>query len=107
MIKKVLPVCLALALTGCGHLHPYHAPLQQGNILEAKNVNQLRTGMSREEVIALMGTPVSKNLFNDQQLPYIYTYKPNNGPLVYKRVIITLQNNRVVNIEKYSTLDAY
>ncbi len=101
MTKNILPLCLALALTGCGYVHPYDAPLQQGNILEAKNVNQLRIGMTREEVIALMGPPVSKNLFNDQQLPYIYTYKPNNGPLVYKRVIVSLQNDRVVSIDRY------
>lgn len=90
-----------ILLNACSYIHPYHAPLQQGNIINADAVAQLRTGMTSQQVVELMGTPVLKTLFNNEQFAYIYTFKPNNGPLVYKRVILTFKDNRVIMINKY------
>jgi len=92
---------LVISLSACSYVHPYRPTIQQGNIIKPEEVAQLKIGMTREQAVAIMDDPVLQNIFNDNQCAYIYTSKPNNGPLVYKRVILTFNNNRLVSIDKY------
>lgn len=101
MLRLFLLLISLATLSACAYIHPYHAPIQQGNIINTQDVAQLRTGMTAEEVTNVMGSPVLKTLFNNNQFAYIYTLKPNNGDLVYKRVVLTFQNNRLMQIDKY------
>lgn len=55
-MRKLLPVLLiALITTGCGVM--YRQPIYQGNLLESAAVEQLQTGMNKQQVMALLGTP--------------------------------------------------
>lgn len=101
MLRLLLLSFLSICLGACSSIHAYHPTIQQGNIIQESTASQLKIGMSRDQVVALMGEPVAHNLFADNQLAYIYTSKPNRGPLVYKRVIVTLKNDRVVSIDRY------
>jgi outer membrane protein assembly factor BamE len=56
LIRKLLPVLLvALMTVGCGVM--YRQPIYQGNLLEKSAVDQLQTGMSKQQVMILLGTP--------------------------------------------------
>ena len=44
---------LAITLSGC--IKPYQPPIQQGNILTAKNVNSIHRGMTSQQVIKTLG----------------------------------------------------
>lgn len=78
MHERVLrPVLLALAVavatTGCGIL--YRQPIYQGNLLEKANVDQLAQGMSREQVITLLGTPSISDPFHQSRWDYTATQR--------------------------------
>lgn len=79
MRKTWLLASLApFVLAGCGAL-VYHAPVYQGNLLEAKNVEQVKPGMSKQDVVALLGTPSVADPFHMQRWDYVATEQDRRG----------------------------
>lgn len=76
-MKKTLPafaVLLTLTLlAGCGIL--YRQPIHQGNLLEKKNVEQLQAGMSKRQVLVLLGSPSVADPFHTSRWDYITTQR--------------------------------
>lgn len=89
---------LAITLSGC--IKPYQPPVQQGNILTAKNVNSIHTGMTSQEVSKILGKPILTNLYRNNLSTYVYTYQAkNSNQLSKQQLIISFKNNRVTNIQ--------
>lgn len=70
MIKK-LSILLVLLLSAC----VYRIDIQQGNILAQKDIDKLRPGLTKEQVIFVLGSPVVDDAFDDDRWTYLYTYK--------------------------------
>src|SRR5437773_235157 len=88
-----------LLLAGCQQYSDYRAHVKQGNMISEKSLHKIERGMSRERVIAVLGTPVYDDTFMPNRLVYIYdSYQ--SGKHVQKRITITLDNDRVVSIDK-------
>ncbi|MEW6169398.1 MAG: outer membrane protein assembly factor BamE [Pseudomonadota bacterium] len=76
-------VCAGL-LTACGIV--YKLPTRQGNVIEQKQLDQLEAGMTREQVLYLMGTPLAASPFREDRWDYVGYYKSPRGK-VSKRVV--------------------
>ncbi|MBI2381881.1 MAG: outer membrane protein assembly factor BamE [Gammaproteobacteria bacterium] len=50
----------------------YKVPIQQGNLVEQKQVDQLRVGMSKSQVNFILGTPLVVDTFNPDRWDYVY-----------------------------------
>ena len=74
----MLLLLATFAFTGCGIV--YHAPVYQGNLLESKNVAQLKAGMSKLDVLALIGTPSVADPFHTQRWDYVETPTGRTDP---------------------------
>ncbi|MBY0545035.1 MAG: outer membrane protein assembly factor BamE [Gammaproteobacteria bacterium] len=95
MQKRLIFILLLLsaALTGC--IKPYTPSVQQGNIITAENVANLKLGMSEDDVQYALGEPVLQSTFNNDQWDYIYTYQPkDNGPVEEKRVSLFFNSQK-------------
>lgn len=68
MRKLLLVLIVALSTAGCGIL--YRQPIYQGNLLEKTNVDQLQAGMSRQQVLVLLGTPSIEDPFHHDRWDY-------------------------------------
>lgn len=99
-----MPQCFMVFLTlifvflssGCGIV--YRPDTQQGNIITAAEVAQIRPGMSHHQIIAILGSPVLVNPFNPDQDIYVYTFQHRHGK-IYKRILmIWYEYDRVVRI---------
>ncbi|MFT4197295.1 MAG: outer membrane protein assembly factor BamE [Pseudoxanthomonas sp.] len=75
--KFLLPILLAAAVSGCGIV--YRQPIYQGNLLDEASVNKLAVGQSRQQVIALLGTPSVADPFHAQR--WDYTSQQRTGRL--------------------------
>ena len=53
--------------------------------------------MTPQQVKQILGYPVLINPYEDNQMAYIYTFKPNVGMAHLARLIIYFNNGRVVN----------
>lgn len=94
-------MCITLlsGLYGCGSYIPFvHRPdIQQGNILEEKQVNAVEIGMTREQVEYLLGAPLSHDSFADYRYDYVYYLKANHKAPVYRHVTIWFTENWTVS----------
>ena len=64
-------IALAVATAGCGIL--YRQPIYQGNLIEKTAVDQLQAGMSKQQVMALLGTPSIADPFHHDRWDYTAT----------------------------------
>src|SRR5471032_3263754 len=70
MRKTWTPLLFATFLfTGCGIV--YHQPIYQGNLLESKNVDMVKPGMSKSDVLVLLGTPSVADPFHASRWDYV------------------------------------
>ena len=55
--------------------HPLPQPIYQGNLLEKTNVDQLQAGMSKQQVMLLLGTPSIADPFHHERWDYTATQR--------------------------------
>jgi outer membrane protein assembly factor BamE len=96
--RLAAPLALAglLLLPGC----LYRMPIQQGNVLNPDQVKQLEPGMTRSQVMFLLGTPMVPNGFNTDRWDYYYfvdagrRFKPET-----KRLVVWFKDEKVERVE--------
>jgi outer membrane protein assembly factor BamE len=83
-------ICIALGATllaGCsisdGIVH--RIDIRQGTLIEQEQVDQLKTGMSRQQVAFLLGTPLITDPFHTDRWDYVYRFAPGNGDSVERQ----------------------
>ncbi len=79
----VVLIC-AVLLGGCQII--YKLPTRQGNVIEQKQLDQLKIGMTQEQVTYLLGTPLAASPFRADRWDYVGYYKSPRGE-VSKRVV--------------------
>jgi len=92
---RIFLLLITAALCGC----VYHQPIQQGNIYSASKMDTIHNGMTSEQVIAKLGSPVLENMYADNRMAYVYSDQPTRKNITVKRTIIQFQNDRVVDVE--------
>lgn len=97
----ILLVTVLSLLSGCSWLHPYHPPIEQGNKLTQKQIHQLEKGMTKNQVINLLGQPVLQTPWRDHQMLYVYTFRAGRDASLTeeKQVIISLKHKHVQHIQ--------
>ena len=63
----------ALLTASCALPRLHRVTVQQGNVITQEMVDQLKPGMTREQVAFVMGQPVVRNAFDDTRWDYVYT----------------------------------
>lgn len=54
---------------------PYKVDVIQGNFISKEQVEQLRPGLSRDDVKGLLGTPLMASIFHADRWDYVFTMK--------------------------------
>lgn len=101
---KRLIFCALIPLTllsGCssvsdhvpGWLKPYTPDVHQGNVVTSEMVDALHEGMTKNQVIFLLGTPALRNLFHKEQWNYVYFLKPRFGETSIRKLEITFDED--------------
>ena len=68
MRKLIVPALAALLVSGCGII--YRQPIYQGSLLDPAAVGQLQAGMTRQQVLGLIGTPSVADPFHHDRWDY-------------------------------------
>jgi outer membrane protein assembly factor BamE len=90
---------VGLLALGSGCL--YRMPIQQGNVLDPTQVKQLENGMTRSQVMFLLGTPMVPNGFNTDRWDYFYYINAGRKfkPLT-RRLTVYFKDEKVDRVEK-------
>ena len=76
----------------------YTLDIQQGNILDQKEIDKLRPGLSKNQVIFVLGSPVVDDSFSDDRWMYLYSYtNENRGVNRTKRLELFFKDDLLVS----------
>ena len=81
-----------LFISACG-LNMYRVVIQQGNVVTQDMIDQLKPGMTREQVSYVMGQPIMRNTFNNDRWDFVYTLELPGRFSQDARVSIFFENN--------------
>ena len=100
--KKSLLMVIAFALSACGGLGALEFPgvykigIPQGNIITQEMIDQLRPGMTKRQVIFVMGTPLVRDPYHQNRWDYVYNYQPGGGIRGQEKVTIFFVDDGLV-----------
>ena len=104
-LTRIVTLSAALLMaSGCSYFGVYKRDIPQGNLVNADMVNQLQPGMSRDDVVYLMGRPLLEAPFDANQWDYVFRLDEAYGDVERRRVTLTFANNRLVDIEREGDL---
>lgn len=89
----LLILCL-LGSSGC-----YHPDIQQGNDYSVEAVKQIEVGMTKAEVIQILGQPLLSSPFNPNELTYVFYDYPQKGSVTRRHVTFFFKGEEVEKIQ--------
>ena len=103
-----LAVCAGLA--GCSSfdgastrlasvITPYQIDVVQGNFVSSEQVALLKTGMGRQAVRDLLGTPLLQSLFHADRWDYVFTFKRKGEEPQLRKVTVFFKNGALEKFE--------
>ncbi|MEZ5565893.1 MAG: outer membrane protein assembly factor BamE [Gammaproteobacteria bacterium] len=75
----------------------YRIDVQQGNLLDQKDIEAIQPGMTRSQVRYLLGTPVSADAFQTDRWDYMYYLRPGKSRKAPQRWVIVWFDGDTVN----------
>lgn len=88
---------LAFILAGCIFPGVYRINVQQGNIVEARELERLRPGMQKAEVHQVLGTPLAVNTVDPSRDYYVYSIQKQGGEIERQKVVIFYDQGKYVS----------
>ncbi|MGR8940035.1 MAG: outer membrane protein assembly factor BamE [Gammaproteobacteria bacterium] len=77
----------------------YTIDVQQGNIVDQAMVDQLRPGMSKRQVLYIMGSPILKDVFHENRWEYLYSSQPGGEARQQKRITLYFEDDKIVGLQ--------
>lgn len=109
-VRKLLIAASTVALVaGCStydsltqrvaqSITPYRITIVQGNFVSKEAAAKMHVGMSRDEVKAVLGTPLLTDMFHDERWDYVFYFKRGSTAVVQQRdFVVNFQGDHVVS----------
>jgi outer membrane protein assembly factor BamE len=81
-------------------LRPYRPDVQQGNIVTKDMVEQLRVGMTRDQVRFLLGTPMLSDIFHQDRWDYPYVLlRRKAGETQIRKLFVVFEDGKMTRYE--------
>ena len=97
MRKALTLLIAALVLSGCGII--YRQPVFQGNLLDVKNVEQLKEGMTKQQVFSLLGSPPVADPFHQSRWDYVATQRRRGSATEVKNLTLHFEGDALARWE--------
>ena len=107
-MKYLYLTALALSVGGCSMPQikvpdlkiprVYKLSVQQGNVITQEMVDRLEPGMTRNQVEYVMGRPVLKDPFDDDQWVYLYSLEVPDVFIQAFKMVLIFEEDRLVSI---------
>lgn len=82
-----------------GLFRPYRPDIQQGNFVSQEMVAQLKPGMTQDQVVFLLGTPLLNDMFHAERWDYAFRLQKGNGEITTSRVTVFFKDKLVSSFE--------
>ncbi|KWI27493.1 outer membrane protein assembly factor BamE [Burkholderia stagnalis] len=107
MRSAIIAAVAVAALAGCSSydsvtqriaqsITPYRITVVQGNFVSQEKASQLQVGMARDQVRALLGTPLLSDMFHADRWDYLFYFKRGSTAVVQQRdLVLTFSGDRL------------
>lgn len=100
-IKRIITITLlGMMLAHCTHYDFSRKVVQQGNLLPDVKIQQLKVGMSKENVALILGTSLLSPTFTNDRWDYAYTWRNRNQSTQVKNLTLYFSGGILNRIEK-------
>jgi outer membrane protein assembly factor BamE len=86
-----------LFLAGCGLL--YRVDVPQGNLLDQESIADVKPGMSKRQVILLLGTPAVTSPFHQERWDYVYSLSRRGRKADVRNLTLHFDGETLARIE--------
>lgn len=102
LLYVLLP--LSLSLTACSTVlnnlpGVYTLEIQQGNMVDPEMVNQLKPGMSKRQVLFIMGSPMLVDFFHQKRWDYLYSKEVGGEEREQKRIALFFEGDILSGVQ--------
>lgn len=95
--RALATLLASLVLSAC----VYSIDIQQGNLLESKDIDRVAVGMTRVQVRSLLGTPMVSDPFEGERWDYVYYLKRNrSSDVIRQNIIVYFEGDKVSRIDR-------
>ncbi len=100
LVNIMLSACSGVNFTSW-HF-PYMMEVQQGNEITQKQYEQLTKGMTKEQVVNILGSPLTQYIFINNRWDFVYQKYLNNKLQNHYSITIIFNNNIIDSIQSSS-----
>lgn len=108
-MKTIIVTCsivlASLFNTACTSILPdaHKIDIQQGNAIKSDDLKKLKTGMTRKQVLLLLGSPLIRDVFHNNRWDYVYTFlKGETGTTKTMRLTLRFDGEVLSKIDNVS-----
>lgn len=96
-MRNILITIILAWVAGCS---VYKVDIRQGNVIEPAQVAKLQTGMTKRQVLFLLGNPLLTDPFHKDRWDYIHTFKPGGGKTTRQALTLYFDGDTLSKIDK-------
>lgn len=99
-LAVIVAVALAVpAFSGCGWSVVHRMEIQQGNYVTQEMVDQLKPGMTRDQVRFVLGTPLLVDIFHENRWDYVYFRRRSDARTAeQRRLSVFFEGDKLVRV---------
>jgi outer membrane protein assembly factor BamE len=97
MRLRWLALAALIPLAGCGLI--YKVDVQQGNLFDKETVDALKPGMTKRQVLLVMGSPSVVSPFDQDQWHYVSTMRRGRNSMQTKDLTLLFKEDSLVKID--------
>jgi outer membrane protein assembly factor BamE len=97
MRLRWLALLALVPLTGCTFI--YRVDAQQGNLFDKETVESLKPGMSKRQVLLVMGSPSVISPFDQNRWDYISSIRRGRHKMASKDLTLYFENDSLAKID--------
>lgn len=93
-LLSTLILSATLVTSGCSLFERavYRPDINQGNYLENTSVSRLQIGMSQEQVLYILGTPMLQDSLGSNTWYYVFRQQPGHEKITQQTLKLTFDN---------------
>ena len=107
VITALAALALAASVSGCasgdrsrsGLFEPYRIDVPQGNYVDRGMLEQVKPGMTPDQVRFALGTPLLVDPFRNDRWDYVFRFQHPNGTADLRRATVHFAQGRVSRVE--------
>ncbi|HUW75795.1 MAG TPA: outer membrane protein assembly factor BamE [Gallionella sp.] len=100
---RIKIIVLSLLLSSCTSFYiplltPYKMDIRQGNFVTPEMRANLKIGMTKPQVLFVMGTPLIQDVFQQNRWDYVYRYEHARKIVDKQRMTLYFEGDKLVRI---------